>query len=227
MEEGTSDAARTGRENRKNNNLEESREAEERRRRVVCWKKWMAGPMRATRRLGLGCQSGARLSGKNGSTTSDWRYAIGSGPGAPQQRLSVGQVPSKTWAVLEQGKAWTAASSWLKVLRTRCPRVPLRGTQKAFLGGRWQSRKNARLVETAAMQEDGREGWPRAPAYGKPRTESFQVPCSSVVPARQWDGFPLGPQPGEVHPIRRRGTVLGARKRLKTLPLRTHCTVVS
>jgi hypothetical protein len=36
------------RENRKNNNLEESREAEERRRWVVCWKKWMAGPMRAT-----------------------------------------------------------------------------------------------------------------------------------------------------------------------------------
>ncbi|KAH6628700.1 hypothetical protein F5144DRAFT_321454 [Chaetomium tenue] len=188
VEERTGDAAGT----RKTGRIitwKGSREAEERRRRVVCWKKWMAGPMRATRRLGLGCQSGARLPSKMCSTTSHWRYAIGGGPGAPQQRLSVGQVLLKTWAVLEQGKAWTAASSWLKVLRTRCPRVPLRGnTCKPFWGDGGNREKLYDWLRPQRCRRDGgwgrEEGWPRALAYGKPRTESLLPPRVACSPVR-------------------------------------------
>jgi hypothetical protein len=57
------------RENRKNNNLEEF-EGGRRRSGEGGWcleemDGGASGPMRATRRLGLGCQSGARLPGKN------------------------------------------------------------------------------------------------------------------------------------------------------------------
>jgi hypothetical protein len=93
MVEGTGDAARTGK-SRKNKSEGGRRSGEGGRR----WKKWTAGPTRATRRLGLGCQGGARLPA---SAAGDWRPAPAVDPGSPSSPRSVGQAP------LAPGPSWS------------------------------------------------------------------------------------------------------------------------